>query len=144
MELSRNRQIVEDFYSAIPARDVDKLAAVIEDGFAVEAVMRLPNSLPYGGVHSGRHTIKGLVTALLRTKTPMVLPESIRVVRVADAGDSIVVEAEFEWLAPGAAKPITMRAMEWLVFHDNHVIDIKISYWDTAACVEAGRQGGAG
>ena len=134
---SRNRQIVDAFYAAIPALDIAKLTATIEDGFAPDAVLRVPESLLYGGIHRGREVIKGMLTTLIRTRTPMVLPTSIRLVRVADAGDDIVIEAEFEWLAPGASTPIPMRAMQWLTFRDGQVVDLTVCYWDTAACERA-------
>ncbi|HEX3614716.1 MAG TPA: nuclear transport factor 2 family protein [Sporichthyaceae bacterium] len=134
---SRNRRIVEAFYAAIPARDSAGVSAVLADGFAPDAVMRVSDSLPYGGVHRGRDVIERMLLTLLRTATPMVLPESIRVLRVAEDGDQIAVEVQFDWLAPGTSDPIAMSATEWLTFRDHRVVELKVGYWDTAACLAA-------
>ena len=135
--VSRNRAVLDRFYLAINRMEVDELAASIEDGFAPDAVMRISDSLPYGGSHRGRDAIKGMLTKLVTTRTPMVLPDKIVVKRMLEQGDQIAVEPDFLWLAPGASEPIRMSAVEWFVFSDGRVTEMQVGYWDTAACVRA-------
>lgn len=135
--MSRNRDVIDRFYAAIQRKDVEELTAAIEDGFAVDAVLRLSDSLPYGGSYDGRELIKKLLTKLVTTRTPIVQPEQIVVKRMLEQGDDIVVEPEFPWLAPGATEPIAMSAIEWFVFRDGRVTEMQVGYWDTAACLRA-------
>jgi hypothetical protein len=37
---------------------------------------------------------------------------------MVEEGDSIVAEAVFPWLAPGASEPIPMSAFEWFTFRE--------------------------
>lgn len=134
---SANRRVIDRFYAAVIAKDGEAIAAAIEDAFAPDAVMRISDSLPYGGVHAGREAIQGLLGKLARTRTPMVLVEKITVRRVLEQGDEIAVEVEFPWIAPGAAEPIRMAAVEWFTFRDGQVVEMTVSYWDTAACLRA-------
>jgi ketosteroid isomerase-like protein len=134
---SAHRQIVDRFYAAVTAKDGEAIAAAIEDGFAPDAVMRISDSLPYGGVHAGREMIQALLGTLARTRTPMVLVEGITVRRVLEQGEEIAVDVQFPWIAPGAAEPIPMAAVEWFTFRDGRVVEMRVGYWDTAACLRA-------
>jgi ketosteroid isomerase-like protein len=134
---SAYRGLIDRFYAAVIAKDADAIAAAIEDGFAPDAVMRISDSLPYGGVYTGRDTIQALLGKLARTRTPMVLVEGITVRRVLEQGDEIAVDVAFPWIAPGAAEPLPMAAVEWFTFRDGRVVDMTVSYWDTAACLRA-------
>ena len=52
--MSRNRAILERYYSALQRKNADELRSAIEEGFAPDAVLRISDSLPYGGTHAGR------------------------------------------------------------------------------------------
>jgi ketosteroid isomerase-like protein len=134
---SLNRQVVDRFYAAVIAKDGTAIQAAISDGFATDAVMHISDSLPYGGVYSGREAIQALLGKLARTRTPMVLVEKIAVRRMVEQGEEIAVDVEFPWLAPGAAEPIHMAAVEWFTFRDGRIVEMTVSYWDTAACLQA-------
>jgi ketosteroid isomerase-like protein len=134
---SEQRAAIDRFYAAVIARDADAIAAAIDDGFAPDAVLRISDSLPYGGVHAGRGAIQALLGTLARTRTPMVLVENIHVRRTLEERDQIAVQVEFPWIAPGAAEPIPMAAVEWFTFRDGRVVEMTVSYWDTAACLQA-------
>jgi ketosteroid isomerase-like protein len=134
---SAHRLTLDRFYAAVIAKDGAAIHAAIEDGFAPDAVMRISDSLPYGGVYTGRDAIQALLGKLARTRTPMVLVEKINVRRVLEQGDEIAVDVAFPWLAPGAAEPIPMAAVEWFTFRDGRIVEMLVSYWDTAACLQA-------
>jgi ketosteroid isomerase-like protein len=129
--------VIDRFYAAVIAKDGDAIAAAIDDGFAEDAVMRISDSLPYGGAYSGRDAVQALLGKLVRTRTPMVLVEQINVLRVLEQDNEIAVHVEFPWIAPDATEPIEMAAVEWFTFRDGRVVDMMVSYWDSAACLRA-------
>jgi ketosteroid isomerase-like protein len=135
--MSRNRAILERYYSALRHKDADELRSSIEEGFAPDAVMRVSDSLPYGGTLAGREAILEMLMGFVTTATPIVQPEQITIERMVEEGDSIVAKAVFPWLAPGASEPIPMSAYEWFTFRDGRVSEMVVSYWDTAACLAA-------
>jgi ketosteroid isomerase-like protein len=135
--MSRNREVLDRFYAAVQRKDVDEIVAAVDDGFAPDAVLRVSESLPYGGVVTGRDRIRTGLVALMTARTPIVVPESIEVRRVIEDGDQIAYEPHFDWLAPGASEPIRMSAVEWFTFTDGRVTEMTVGYWDTAACVRA-------
>lgn len=135
--VSANRSVVDRFYAAVIAKDGEAIAAAIEDGFAPDAVLRLSDSLPYGGAHIGREAIQTLLGTLARTRTPMVLVEHITVRRMLEQGDEIAVDVEFPWIAPGASESIPMSAVEWFIFRDGRIVELSVGYWDTAAVAQA-------
>lgn len=132
--MSRNRAILERYYSALQHKDADELRSSIEEGFAPDAVLRISDSLPYGGTHAGREAILTMLTKFVTTTTPTIRPEQERMV---EKGDSIVAKAVFPWLAPGASEPIPMSAFEWFTFRDGRDSEMVVGYWDTAACLAA-------
>ena len=134
---SPNRRVLDRFYAAVQKKDPEEVALSIEEGFAPDVVLRLSDSLPYGGVYEGRETIKNLLVKLVTTRRPIVIPDQIVVDRIVEQGDQIVVEPVFPWLAPGATEPIRMSAVEWFTFRDGRVTEMKVVYWDTAACLKA-------
>jgi ketosteroid isomerase-like protein len=135
--MSRNRAILERYYSALQHKDADELRSSIEEGFAPDAVLRISDSLSYGGAHAGRETILTMLTGFVTTRTPIIRPEQITIERMVEEDDSIVVKAIFPWLAPGASEPIPMSAFEWFTFRDGRVSEMVVCYWDTAACLAA-------
>jgi ketosteroid isomerase-like protein len=135
--MSPNRAILERYYSALQKKDGDKLRSAIEEGFASDAVLRISDSLPYGGTHAGRKVILDMLMGFVTTTAPIIRPEQIKIESVVEQGDSIVAKAVFPWLAPGANKPIPMSAFEWFTFRDGRVTQMLVCYWDTAACLAA-------
>jgi ketosteroid isomerase-like protein len=136
--MSRNREILERYYRALQHKNADELRSAIEEGFAPDAVLRISDSLPYGGTHSTRNVILNMLLGFVKpTATPIIRPEEIRIEGIVEDGDSIVAKAVFPWLAPGARKPIPMSAFEWFTFRDGRISEMVVSYWDTAACVAA-------
>ena len=134
---SQNRTILERYYKALQDKDTDQLRNSIEEGFASNAVLRISDSLPYGGVHAGREVSLTMLMGFITTTAPIIRPEQIKIERMVEEGDSIVAKAVFPWLAPGASKPIPMSAFEWFTFQDGRVSEMVVSYWDTAACLAA-------
>ena len=91
--ISRNRAILERYYSALQHKDVDELRNVIGEGFAPDAVNRISDSLPYGGTHASREAILTMLTEFVTTTTPIIRPEQITIERMVEEGDSIVAKA---------------------------------------------------
>src|SRR5688500_11601196 len=56
-QVSRNRAALERYYSALQNKNADELRRAIEEGFAPDAVLRVSDSLPYGGSYAGREVI---------------------------------------------------------------------------------------
>jgi ketosteroid isomerase-like protein len=141
--MSPNRAILERYYSALQHKNADELQSAIEEGFAADAVLRISDSLPYGGTYTGRKVILTMLMGFVTTTTPIIRPEQIKIERVVEEGESIVAKAVFPWLAPGAREPIPMSAFEWFTFRDGRVSEMVVSYWDTAACLAAMRAAAA-
>jgi ketosteroid isomerase-like protein len=135
--VSRNRATLERYYSALQHKSADELRSAIEEGFAPDAVLRISDSLPYGGTHPGREVILTMLMGFVTTTTPIIRPEQIKIESMVEQGDTIVAKAVFPWLAPGAREPIPMSAFEWFTFRDGRVSEMVVSYWDTAACLAA-------
>jgi hypothetical protein len=135
--VSRNRATLERYYSALRHKNADELRGAIEEGFGPDAVLRISDSLPYGGRHAGREVILTMLMGFVTTTTPIIRPEQIKIESMVEEGDTIVAKAVFPWLAPGAREPIPMSAFEWFTFRDGRVSEMVVSYWDTAACLAA-------
>lgn len=134
---SRNRAALERYYNALQRKNADELHSAIEEGFAPNAVLKISDSLPYGGTRSGRDVILNMLMGFVTTTKPIIPPEQIRVESVVEDGDTIVAKAVFPWIAPGAREPIQMTAYEWFTFRDGRITEMVVSYWDTAACLAA-------
>lgn len=141
--MSRNRATLERYYSALQHKNADELRSAIEEGFAPDAVLRISDSLPYGGTHAGRQVILTMLMGFVTTTEPIIRPEQIKIEQMVEEGDSIVAKAVFPWLAPGAREPIPMSAYEWFTFRGGRVSEMVVSYWDTAACLAAMKAAGA-
>ncbi len=135
--MSPNRAVLERYYSALQKKDANGLRAAIEEGFAPDAILRISDSLPYGGTHAGRKVILDMLMGFVTTTAPIIKPEEIKIESVVEQGDSIVAKAVFPWLAPGASKPIPMSAFEWFTFREGRIAEMSVCYWDTAACLAA-------
>jgi ketosteroid isomerase-like protein len=136
-QMSRNRAALERYYSALQNKNADELRSAIEEGFAPDAVLRVSDSLPYGGRYAGREVILEMLMGFVTTTTPIIKPEEIKIEAMVEEGDSIVAKAVFPWKAPGAREPIPMSAYEWFTFRDGRITEMVVSYWDTAACLAA-------
>jgi ketosteroid isomerase-like protein len=136
--MSQNRAILDRYYKALQDKDADELRSSINEGFARDAVLRISDSLPYGGTHTGRETILNMLLGFVTpSPAPIIRPEQITIERIVEDGDSIVAKAVFPWTAPGARKSIPMSAFEWFTFRDGRVSEMVVSYWDTVACIAA-------
>jgi ketosteroid isomerase-like protein len=136
--MSRNREILDRYYKALQHKNADELRSAIEEGFAPDAVLRISDSLPYGGTHSSRKVIRDMLLGFVAPNpSPIIKPEEIKIEGMVEDGDSIVAKATFPWRAPGASKPIPMSAFEWFKFRDGRITEMYVCYWDTAACVAA-------
>ena len=87
--MSPNRAILERYYSALQHKNADELRSAIEEGFAPDAVLRISDSLPYGGTHAGRKVILTMLMGFVTTTTPIIRPEQIKIERMVEEGDSI-------------------------------------------------------
>jgi ketosteroid isomerase-like protein len=135
--VSRNRAALDRYYTALQQKNQDGLRKAIEEGFTSDAVLRISDSLPYGGTHAGRNIILTMLMGFLTTTQPIIRPEQIKIERVVEEGDYIVAKAVFPWLAPGGREPIPMSALEMFTFRDGRISEMVVSYWDTAACLAA-------
>jgi ketosteroid isomerase-like protein len=138
--MSRNRATLERYYGALQRKNADELRSAIEEGFAPDAVLRISDSLPYGGTHASRSVILNMLLGFVQpTPTPIIKPEEIKIEGMVEDGDSIVAKATFPWRAPGSSKAIPMSAFEWFTFRDGRITEMAVCYWDTAACLAAMR-----
>lgn len=140
--VSRNRAALDRYYTALQKKDAAALRSAVENGFAADAVLRISDSLPYGGTHVGRTVILEMLMGFVTATAPIIRPEQIKIEGVVEEGDSIVAKAVFPWLAPGAREPIPMSAYEWFTFRDGRITEMTVSYWDTAACLAAMKAAG--
>jgi hypothetical protein len=134
------REVVERFYAAVSAKNVDAIVQLADDRFAPDVVVREPESLPYGGSYEGLEKVKRLFTGLASPRSPidaeqMVIAEIMEAVSVADHLNHVVVAIRFPWTVPGAEEPLQTKALEWWTFTDLKVTEIQAFYWDTGACV---------
>jgi ketosteroid isomerase-like protein len=129
------RLMVEQFYAALVAKDVEAVGAAIDDNFAEDARLVRPESLPGGGVVDGAARVKRLMTAVAGVRGAPLDAAEMRIEQVLEdtAGDldHVVVELSFPW----AGTPT--RALECWTVRDLKVIEIRAFYWDTAMMVSA-------
>ena len=135
--VSRNRATLDRYYNALQQKNAAALRSAVEEGFASNAILRISDSLPYGGTHAGRDVILNMLMGFVTATDPIIRPEQIKIERVVEEGDYIVASAVFPWRAPGARDPIPMSASEWFTFRDGRITEMVVSYWDTAACLAA-------
>jgi hypothetical protein len=138
VEKSDLRLIVESFYDALRARDVQAIEDLVDEHFADGAALLRPESLPGGGVTAGAETIKRFMSAAATMEGgPLDVSQMVVAEILEHAGedcDHVVAEVRFP-LGAGAT-----TALEWWTLRDLKVIEIKAYYWDTAAMV-AGASG---
>ena len=135
-ERSDVREVVETFYDSVNRRDAAGLSEVIAEYFAPDVVLRLPDSLPYGGTYEGSDAIERLFVGAASAEEP-VGPAELALEEVAecprDGEDQVVVRLAFAWIPPGGGEPVRSQSVEWWRFRDLQVVEITAYYWDTAA-----------
>ncbi|GAB4658963.1 nuclear transport factor 2 family protein [Mycobacterium avium] len=125
--------IVREFYSGVIEKDLDRINAVIDTYFADDAVVRIPQSLYYGGEYRGKPTLKQLFSGLAHPKSA-VRADSMQLERICGSGDSVAAMLSFEWRGRGGDKLLT-KNIEWFTFQEGRIIEICAFYEDTARCV---------
>lgn len=114
--------IARRFYDAMQSGDVSALNTVVNEDFADGAVLQRPESLPGGGVVTGREKIAAYL-GRAAGKLPLVVNQII----VGESGSELF-----------ASVTITMpdreyEALEWWTLDGATVVAIRAFYWDTAA-----------
>jgi hypothetical protein len=129
------RLMVEQFYGALVAKDVEAVGAAIDENFARDARLVRPESLPGGGALDGAANVKRLMVAVAGAQGGPLDAAKMKIEQVLEdtAGDldHVVVELSFPW----AGTPT--RALECWTVRDLKVIEIRAFYWDTAMMVAA-------
>jgi ketosteroid isomerase-like protein len=125
--------IVREFYAGVIAKDLDCINAMIDTYFAQDAIVRMPQSLYYGGEYRGQTALKQLFSGLAHPKSA-VRADSMRLERVCGSGDCVATILSFEWRGRGGDKLLT-RNTEWFTFEDGRITEILAFYEDTAQCV---------
>jgi ketosteroid isomerase-like protein len=128
-------ELVRSFYRAVAGRDGDSVAALVGEHFGEDATLRLPDSLPYGGIVGGRRRLERVFRAAADATDP-VGPTALEVLDIVEGAHRCAVQLRFDWRAPagGGVVPGT-GAVELWTFAEGRVQDITAYYWDTAACV---------
>lgn len=127
--------VVQQFYEAVGKKDVGTIRAVIEEHFAADARLVMPESLPYGGTHAGASRLSRMFAGMAGAPGAGG-PGDIALTEVLDDGDKVVARLQFTWTAPGVSTSIPHEALEMWTFADGAVIEIRGFYWDTHACAE--------
>jgi ketosteroid isomerase-like protein len=127
------REVVERFYEAARTRDAASIAELVDERFAAEAVVREPESLPFGGAHEGVDAIKALFDVLYRPGSESGLADVSVETIIESAGESDKLDHVVVALAFGSLRGEPGRALQWWTFHDFRVVEIRTFYWDTAA-----------
>lgn len=130
-----NAELVGRFYRAVASRDGDAVTTLVAEHFAEDATLRLPGSLPYGGIVAGRRSLERVFRAAAQATGP-VGPTALEVLDIVEGGDRCAVQLRFDWYAPGGGGVVSgTGAVELWTFAGGLVQDITAYYSDTAACV---------
>jgi ketosteroid isomerase-like protein len=132
-----NAELVRSFYRAVAGRDGVSVVALVGEHFAEDATLRLPESLPYGGVIAGRSRLERVFRSAADATEP-VGPAALQVLDIVEGGDRCAAQLRFDWRAPGGGGVVSgTGAVELWTFAGGLVTDITAYYADTAACVAA-------
>ncbi|KAA9160515.1 nuclear transport factor 2 family protein [Amycolatopsis acidicola] len=136
--MSEASAVVTAFYEAVSKQDGDAVRSVVRDNFAEDAVLRWPESLPYGGSVAGKSKLERVLAgAASAGQTAGV--QNLRLTGVVDGGDTVAAQLEFDWRDPKSERVVTgTGAVEVWSFTGGRVGEIKAYYWDTAACLGFG------
>ena len=122
--------VVRAFYQAMSAGDGEAVRAVVRDRFADSVTLSLPESLPYGGVLSGKRKLERVLPAAAAGSAGV---QNLRLAGLVDGGDRVAAQLEFDWYtAAGALCVAGTGAVELWTFTSGLVTEIKAYYWDTA------------
>jgi len=131
------RLVVDEFYGALIAKDVERLSALIDEEFLEDARLRRPESLPGGGTIDGREQIKrflGAVASMDDGPLDLARMEVTEVLEVPlERVDHAFVSLRFTWSG------VATEALERWTFRDLRVAELRSFYWDTATMVGAER-----
>ncbi|MFT4081012.1 MAG: nuclear transport factor 2 family protein [Nocardioides sp.] len=125
-------QIVTDFYTALAARDPDRIRELADLGFAEGISAQLPASLPYGGEVSGQRRLSKMFQAMARGGAELG-PRDLRLTSVIDGGETVAARMRFDYARPDGV--IASSAVEVWSFRDGRATRIEAYYDDTAALV---------
>jgi ketosteroid isomerase-like protein len=125
--------IVRNFYARIIEKDLDGINEIIDTHFAQDAVVRIPQSLYYGGEYRGRSVLKKLFSGLAHPKSA-VKADSMQVEQMCGDTNCVAAMLSFEWRGRGG-KSVMTRNTEWFTFDEGRVVEIRAFYEDTAQCL---------
>jgi hypothetical protein len=130
-----NKQdIVREFYAGVIGGDTDRVNAAIDSHFSQDAIVRMPESLYYGGEYQGAATLKKLFAGLAHPKSA-VRADTMQLERVGGSGDYVVTLLSCEWRGRSGGK-LQTRITEWIEFDEkDRITEICAFYADTAQCV---------
>lgn len=132
------RGVVERFYQCLNRRDLPGMLAWISVSVASYAQVRLPASLPGGGVHD-RLGFEASMCRMIEEPASFVEPGQIVVQEVVVGPGQVVAELAFPWRVPDG-DPVSTGAVAWFRFRGDTIVDISVTYRDTALLVERCRQ----
>lgn len=120
------RPVVDAFYAALQAGQVDALAELIERNFAPDAVLWRPDSLPGGGRTEGPEKIRQFFAAAASGGGLSSLKASRVIESVVDGTADVIVELTV--LLGG----FPVHAVEWWTGSGGQITELRAYYWDTA------------
>lgn len=126
--------VVRDFYSAIQRKDIAALTAILGTAFAEDAIVRLPESLYYGGEYKGRESLERLFSGLAHPKSA-VDADSMTMDHIIGNDEQVVVVLSFQWRGRRSSESMRTGNVEWFTFSDGLVTEVRSYYADTARCV---------
>jgi ketosteroid isomerase-like protein len=130
--------LIEDvrrFYTLLREANLRALEQAIEAEFRQDIVLRVPASLPYGGVVHGAAAVKEFFRAGIAADRPMIDVRQLEVVRMTGAASDVAAVLRLPFRAPRAEEVMWMRVMEWWHFHDGRVAELDVFYEDSSVCV---------
>ena len=130
------RLVVDEFYRALAAKDVERLSALIDEEFLEDARLRRPESLPGGGTIEGREQIKRFLGVVASMADGPIDPAELEVIEILEVPqedvDYVFVSVRLVW------NGTPTEALERWTFRDLRVAELRSFYWDTATMVGAG------
>ncbi len=133
--------LVRRVYRTVAAGDRAAAVALVDEWFAEDAVLALPESLPYGGVLRGRAVLRrvfGAAASPGEVTADTLGPRDLTVTNVTASDGRVVAELAFNYHSPALPAPIPMTAVEVWRRSGGLVAEIRAYYGDTAACLGAG------
>ena len=121
------RELVERFYEALRDRDLATVDDLIDERFLGSVTVHEPESLPFGGVHSGPAAAKRLFAALAARDSPvsidgLSIDHVIESVSESDQLDQVVVALTVPWRTGDGSRA---GALAWWTFENLGVARIR-------------------